>query len=462
MKKFYVALMAMILVGGASFTFAQNQFIGDGNYVWWGGNQDANGSNATVIEQAPTLKVEITLEGDNGWAYVDTPLPDDIDDLVGLSSIDITYKASGVFRVSINTGISDGSAFMKELPAATSLTPTNIPVAQFQRPNWPNLSGTMNILEALSDGNGIVLTVPNGTGGTFEVSSLVLNFSGNSGGSGGGDGGAGGGGTGGGDDDGEYPGYIELVGYEWGNWTSYVEGDDAPDRGSRVNITSQNPLTATMKLGESDDDAEEWAWHGLLFWLSGTDFSPLTKVEVKYTSDKALDFSVGTGETNEQKITLPAGTNQTREMTISSAKAASFGREAGVTFSLSDNDEGQTVTLTVTSVKLYGMRWEDDDDDDDDDDDENSIKKSTTVSLKKAANIAVTGISAGKIGLTVPTTGNYSVGIYSIDGKMLAQTKVNLVQGVNSLTLGKNLAKGIAIVRIQGTNTALVKKISIK
>ena len=91
---------------------------------------------------------------------------------------------------------------------------------------------------------------------------------------------------------------------------------------------------------------------------------------------------------------------------------------------------------------------------------ETPISKTNSV---KPLNFAITGITAaGRLNLTVPTAGNYSVAIYSVDGRMLAQTKANLVKGANTLPLNKNFAKGVAIVRVRGVSTDFVKKIMVK
>ena len=85
-------------------------------------------------------------------------------------------------------------------------------------------------------------------------------------------------------------------------------------------------------------------------------------------------------------------------------------------------------------------------------------------SNRRAENFTVTGITgAGRLNLSVPVADNYTVSLYSIDGRQLAQTTTNLTSGANSLSFNRNLAGGITIVKIQGANNAqFVKRIMVR
>ncbi|MCL1947993.1 MAG: T9SS type A sorting domain-containing protein [Chitinivibrionia bacterium] len=459
MKKFYVALMAMILAGGMSFAFSQEVFtelvseeLGDS----WGAegehldNNPVANYNGTYVEATFVLQAEdedndIYPSGSLGY-YDDY-------NYVGLDSIVVEYEADQNIAITLMHYDDDTyyeEAFFKVLNKTTgSKTKAKVLPGDLAVDQWSEFTGSLNLAKI----KGVSFAaVEYEKSTTIKLYSVKLYGIGIDDGDDDDDDDNNGGGGGNSD-------LIELINNSGlGDWYDYAD-----NLGSNVNITSQNPLTATLTLGESDADANDWAYLGLGFSIEGgVNFSRLIKIEIAYTANGALDFVVEDSNDNEViKESLSSGSN-TKTINVTSSQAAGIGNKAG--FKFTHENEGETVNLTVTSVKLYfsdnnpntgggtnpqnpgGSGGAD------------AISKTNV----KANKLAVTGISAGKIGLTVPTTGNYSVGIYSIDGKMLTQTKVNLVQGVNSLTLGKNLAKGIAIVRIQGTNAALVKKISIK
>ena len=263
-KKFLAAAMF-----AATAVWAGTELMGNNDAgIWWGADVDTKGSTATIVGNVQNPLNVVMVIATDGWAAVTSPKAPALD-LTGLKSIDITYKATGTLRFSFLTGITDGSAFRKELDASAELKTVNIPLSEIQRPNWGGITGEMDVSKVLGTVSGFGLTVPYGTGGEMTVTSIVLNLDGGS----------------------------------------------------------------------------------------------------------------------------------------------------------------------------------------------NKISKTNAV---KSANIAIKGISSGKLNLSVPSAGNYSIAIHSVDGKMLVQTKANLVQGANILSISNNLARGVAIVRVQGANATTVKKISVK
>ena len=98
------------------------------------------------------------------------------------------------------------------------------------------------------------------------------------------------------------------------------------------------------------------------------------------------------------------------------------------------------------------------------DEPDNGTRILSANSGRRAENFTVTGITgAGRLNLSVPVAGNYTVSLYSIDGRQLAQTTANLASGANSLSFNRNLARGITIVKIRGANNAgFVKRIMVR
>jgi len=270
---------------------------------------------------------------------------------------------------------------------------------------------------------------------------------------------------------------IELFENEYLEWDYGTDGFG----GSDVSLIADNPLRASLKLGEepTDEDSDDWPWLyiGASFTEDVKTMDNFEKIKISYTSDGKFTVGIPTtirfsGEDVVYQANLSSGDNKTQELTLSQffppewmvdegfdgpanlSLVSKSDIEAGISFS--HENYGGIVEIYVSSVLFYGVEWNDDDDDDDDD--TPILNKHTA----KSANFAITGISAGKLGLRVPSAGNYSIAIYGVNGKMLAQTKANLVQGANTLAISKNLAKGVAIVRVQGANATLVKKISVK
>jgi len=79
-----------------------------------------------------------------------------------------------------------------------------------------------------------------------------------------------------------------------------------------------------------------------------------------------------------------------------------------------------------------------------------------------ASSLQINGFRAGNLSLDVANSGMYNISIHDVSGKMLAQTNANLAAGVNSLQIGQNIARGVVIVRIQGANANLVRRVSVR
>ena len=258
-----------------------------------------------------------------------------------------------------------------------------------------------------------------------------------------------------------------------------IEWDSGTDGfgGSSVETSSDDPLKAVLTLGAepTDEESDDWPWLyiGTSFTEDVKTMDNFEKIKISYTSNGKFTVGIPTtirfsGEDVVYQANLASGSNRSVELTLSQfyppewmvdegfdgpanlSLVSKSDIEAGVSFS--HENYGTSVEIEVTSVLFYGIELKDEDDD-------TQISKTR---LAKSANFTITGISAGRLGLRVPSAGNYSIAIYGVNGKMLAQTKANLVQGLNTLAISKNLARGVAIVRVQGANASLVKKIFVK
>jgi len=439
-KKFLAAAMFAATAVWAVGT----ELIGNPN-AWWMAEQDEKGSSVVdfVNGNNTPLNAVFDLE-DEGWATVSSAFSKENVSFEGLKSVTINYKSTGKLRFILMTGIYDGSAFRKELDASTEFATVNIPLSEIQRPDWAGLTGEMDVSKVLGDVLGVGLTVPYGSGGEMTVTSIMLNFEDDN--------------EGGGDITGDV---IELMG---NNAAGILWSADVDNKGSTATIVGdvQNPLNVVMVI-ETDGWAAVTSPKANALNLTG-----LKSIDITYKATGTFRLSFLTGITDGSafkkeldasedfvtakiplsEIARPNWSGLEGEMDVRKVLETVSG--FGLTVPYGSGGE-----MTVTSIKLNftgddGFEGEGGSD---------NISKLRTV---KSANIAITGISSGRLNLNVSSAGNYSIAIYSVDGRMLAQTKANLVKGINTLSISNNLARGVAIVRVQGANATAVKKITVK
>ncbi|KMQ50097.1 polysaccharide deacetylase [Chitinispirillum alkaliphilum] len=246
--------------------------------------------------------------------------------------------------------------------------------------------------------------------------------------------------------------YITLLPWEWAEWDSYAD-----TVGSTVNITSDGKtgdLVADLEL------AEESSYLGLLLWLEGSvDFSGTTGVEITYSANRDLRFVLSDTTSHKDSnwapcgVVLQEGQNKTVFLSLAEARSGlSSSSSTGINgFTFYHNDGGETVNLTVTSIKIFGAQFIDD-----------TPVLSDNRQIARESAIEISGISSNRLHLTVPTAGAYTISIHSLDGKLLAQTRANLSAGANSLALDTRMARGLAIVNVQSANVNTAKRMMVK
>ena len=255
---------------------------------------------------------------------------------------------------------------------------------------------------------------------------------------------------------------MELIGWEGLTWSSYTDNYDI---GSDVDFSypEEGPLTATLTLGTGSATLG-WPYIGL-GTFGNVEFTNLVGVEIIYTADRDLNMSIGLTVgvlAAEYNVSLTAGTERSASFTLDQFVRAQWppeGFEGPANLGLADMSNadgitffhgtaGATVELTVTSIKLvFGEPA--------------SIRPQARNAVRAGA-LQINGFRAGVLNLSVGQAGAYTVSIHDVSGRVLAQTKTNLVAGANSLTIGNNLARGIAIIRIEGANATLVRRVSIR
>ena len=265
---------------------------------------------------------------------------------------------------------------------------------------------------------------------------------------------------------------IQLIG------TADVKGSWSGDKdgiGSTSKVNNQEPLEAEMYLAphKVDDKTGETAWPYVSVGKKYTyALTGLEKMLISYTSDKDINVSIGAwtaklGFGFEARI--PAGTYTDFEVTpdmfvvtYTSSDAANAGRVpgsiydaldfAGNTISFAGIEEGSTTTISVSSFRLIGVP------------NEKTPEKVGIgkIAVKQLNPISFNGISASKLNLNVAKAGVYSVDIFSVSGKRLFTAKTAMTAGTNQIQMPKNLAKGVAIIRVSGLNAKIEQKMLIK
>jgi hypothetical protein len=125
----------------------------------------------------------------------------------------------------------------------------------------------------------------------------------------------------------------------------------------------------------------------------------------------------------------------------------------GLSVSFSGIDEGTTTNFKVTSLRFLGIP-------DKATPEKVSIPQISRKYMQRAITIA--GISSNKLNLNVAKSGTYQLDIFAVNGKRLFSAKNSLKAGTNQVSMPKNLAKGIAIIRISGQNAKIEQKIMLK
>jgi len=267
---------------------------------------------------------------------------------------------------------------------------------------------------------------------------------------------------------------VNLVGgdYRWsGEKDNYKIG-------TAYKINNQDPLTATLTMGVSDEKTGKWAWVSV-----GTSydwaFLGLKRIEITYTSDKAIQIGMGQWEDGKEdeyygygfaaSLSKTGGAEKT--VTISpedfdwsySEASDSWKNKLPKSFeealprineiSIAAVESGEAplaTNIVVKSLRLIGVS--------DDTEPVAIVAPKKSVSQK---GISLRGISGSRINLNIAKAGVYQVDIYAVNGRRLFSEKQNLRVGTNYVSI-KGMAKGVAIISVSGLNASLQQKFVIK
>ncbi len=79
-----------------------------------------------------------------------------------------------------------------------------------------------------------------------------------------------------------------------------------------------------------------------------------------------------------------------------------------------------------------------------------------------SSEIAISATSSKQLHLTVSSAGAYTVSMYNVNGKLLAEKRQNLSVGTNTLALDNKMSKGVVIVSVKSVNGNTMKKMVVK
>ena len=253
---------------------------------------------------------------------------------------------------------------------------------------------------------------------------------------------------------------VDVMGWGADSW-------DIEHNGNSTVILNVQPARVNFTLNRGvDGTPDPYSWAQAFVGFNAGDFVSAVSITLTYTSNRAIELILGDPaltRTGEGYMYPLAASNTPRTLTIPISDFAQPGwvsasnRRPNVLANISSvlfqaTVAGQSTEVIITELKFNHTGG-------------GSVAISDGIGGVRARAvsnaISVTGISAGKLGLSVPSSGEYTVSFYNIDGRMISQTKTQLVQGVNTLPVG-NLAKGVTLVRIQGANAQLVKRVVVK
>lgn len=262
--------------------------------------------------------------------------------------------------------------------------------------------------------------------------------------------------------------YIDLIGWEF---LSDFVGDGqgfGVSTGTNVTITSQNPLSATLQLDAQEGN--DWPWLTLATFFEEGFLADLESVEITYTSSAPIRVAIGLQSTTSNATAnywaqLPQGDGNTVTRRLAdfarpswtpsdfegpaNLATADMATANGITFF--HENYGESINITVTQIRLVFRG-----------DGTSIAPRSTARRAASANNLRINGLRAGNLHLNVGQAGMHTISILSVDGRVLSQTRANLTAGVNTVNIGNNIARGVAIVRIEGQGASVVRRISVR
>ncbi len=220
--------------------------------------------------------------------------------------------------------------------------------------------------------------------------------------------------------------------------------------GYKVTATNLDPAEAYLSFGISKDYSAsiEDAGYAKFHAQSAKGISDVAGTETVYDTLMIEDFVISYGST-----LYPEGTKLSDEIAASYLAGCN-----GFAFSIESEtwDAEQNISLNVTEVKFLGdagLRTD------------MGLAASSIqgfdVSNGTVSNI-VAGITNNSVNLSVPTSGNYDVSIFSANGRMIHSTSANFVAGTAGSVSLQEQSAGVYFVQVVGQNINVTEKVTLK
>lgn len=255
------------------------------------------------------------------------------------------------------------------------------------------------------------------------------------------------------------PNLVEIAGWEVDHDNF---GNSSVDTGSSLIIN--DVVKANFIIGSSDEPNDIWPYGSVTAYLdSATDISMLKYIKITYKSDKPIYVSLPQSPLADSGTSymyeIPASTSDTTVLLevakfnqpdwIESYQKADLDLNVvkAISFEMTADGSGQTVE--IIEVILYGY-------------DLPVAILSEKSSIGK--DLAIRGIDKSNINISIPISGDYSLEIYSLDGKLIKSlNKSVLNQGIHKISWnGLNLASKLYFVTLEGMGMKTARKFILK
>ncbi len=246
-------------------------------------------------------------------------------------------------------------------------------------------------------------------------------------------------------------------------------GADALGSTSEMTIDSTDPgspVFSAILFRDDNPSYDKWAnmtveFKGNVFDTSGYMVTYNSESDIKFVFP--METLAGSGAGHYVKLPSTNGVDTTIYFKKSELSQPSWAEAENLSMSFScvtvkhayfelasDSSTAATGSITVKEFAVAGFK---------------EFETSITSGFQGQsvlANIVVASMSSAGLNISVPSTGNYKVEMYTLSGRQLMSKDVNLTAGFQKVSTGLSVGTGVAIVRIAGQNSNLVSRIVIE
>lgn len=228
--------------------------------------------------------------------------------------------------------------------------------------------------------------------------------------------------------------------------------------GSTATLTDNTPTKVSVAW-TMPKRGTDWPWLNLDGYLPSGTMDGACSIAITYKSDQPLVLSLPqaplseTGESYMIKLGI-AATSTTISKDITAFAQPSWAttvlpidlsKVSGVSVSpdVDTQAAGLSGSFEISSLKIYGLG-------------------ATTVLNEALKGVSLLTINSSNLILTSEIAKEYSINLYTIDGKKVFSTTQLLNEGQNNIAIGHTLTSGIYMINIQNDVTSVTEKLFIK